>query len=220
MEATIVLLDNSDCAINGDYFPTRIGAQTECAASILQAKLDANPESVAGLGTIAGKHPEILCTPTNDGEQAQAYLFGIKCRGHANFSQSLLKATLALKHRTNQKQAQRVVVFVASQLAEAKPDMVNLGKKLKKGNIAVDVVALGELGEEQKDKLVAFHEAVNNRDNSLLVFVEPTQNELREYLQGTPLLGMMLPQMQEENVEAIDPSMDPEMAEAIRLSLL
>lgn len=42
--------------------------------------------------------------------------------------------------------------------------LVKLGKKLKKNNVAVDVVNFGEEGENTS-KLEAFIEAVNSNDN-------------------------------------------------------
>lgn len=43
--------------------------------------------------------------------------------------------------------------------------MVKLGKRLKKNNVAVDIVNFGEI-EENETKLSAFIESVNSGDNS------------------------------------------------------
>ena len=56
---------------------------------------------------------------------------------------------LALKHRQNKSQRQRVVVFSGSPLAEDEPALVRLGKKLKKNNVAVDVVAFAAIAENE-----------------------------------------------------------------------
>ena len=45
---------------------------------------------------------------------------------------------LALKHRQNKSQRQRVVVFAGSPVAEDEATLVRLGKKLKKNNVAVE----------------------------------------------------------------------------------
>lgn len=42
---------------------------------------------------------------------------------------------------------------------------------MKKASIAVDVLALGELGEGQKNRLLTFNTAVNSGENSSLVFI-------------------------------------------------
>ena len=59
---------------------------------------------------------------------------------------------LALKHRQNKSQRQRVVVFAGSPVAEDEATLVRLGKKLKKNNVAVDVVAFANI-EENEAKL-------------------------------------------------------------------
>jgi len=63
-------------------------------------------------------------------------------------------AMLALKHRQNKSQRQRVVVFSGSPVAEDEATLVRLGKKLKKNNVAVDVVAFANV-EENEAKLQA-----------------------------------------------------------------
>lgn len=72
---------------------------------------------------------------------------------------------LALKHRENKSLRQRILVFVGSPLPDAEADLVRLGKKLKKNNVAVDVVNFGET-DENIDKLTAFVESVNSGENS------------------------------------------------------
>ena len=77
----------------------------------------------------------------------------------------IFKGQLALKHRQNKNQRQRVVVFVGSPLASiTAADLVKLGKKMKKNNVAVDVVSFGE-DTENEEKLREFVESVNSSDN-------------------------------------------------------
>ena len=53
-------------------------------------------------------------------------------------------ASLALKHRQNKHQRQRIIIFVGSPLMEDQKELVKLGKKLKKNDVAVDVINFGE----------------------------------------------------------------------------
>lgn len=71
---------------------------------------------------------------------------------------------LALKHRQNKNQRQRIIVFVGSPLNVDEKTLVKIGKKLKKNNVAVDVINFGEEAENTP-KLEAFIEAVNSGDN-------------------------------------------------------
>lgn len=71
---------------------------------------------------------------------------------------------LALKHRQNKNQKQRIIVFVGSPIEEDEKSLVKLGKKLKKNNVAVDIVNFGEEAENTT-KLDAFVQAINSNDN-------------------------------------------------------
>jgi 26S proteasome regulatory subunit N10 len=55
LEATMMIIDNSEYMRNGDYAPTRLEAQADAVNVIFQTKTDSNPESTIGLMTMAGK---------------------------------------------------------------------------------------------------------------------------------------------------------------------
>jgi len=92
----------------------------------------------------------------------------------ASIPTAIAIAQLALKHRQNKTLRQRVVVFVGSPLEDASPDaeraLIRLAKKLKKNNVALDVVAFGdgieEAGEGGRSVLRAFVETASSSDNS------------------------------------------------------
>ncbi|KAL0023680.1 hypothetical protein WJX79_000680 [Trebouxia sp. C0005] len=94
-------------------------------------------------------------------------------------------AQLALKHRQNKNQRQRAVIFVGSPIKEDKDKLVKIAKKMKKNNVAVDIVSFGS-EEQNTEKLEAFHEAVNSGDNSHLVTVPPGMI-LSDSLFGSPI---------------------------------
>jgi 26S proteasome regulatory subunit N10 len=72
---------------------------------------------------------------------------------------------LVLKHRQNKNQRQRIIVFCGSPVEEDVSALVKLGKKLKKNNVAIDVISFG-CETENQTKLEKLIEAVNNSDNS------------------------------------------------------
>lgn len=63
--------------------------------------------------------------------------------------------------------------------------LVRIAKKLKKNNVAVDIVSFGS-DEENAEKLEAFLAAVNSGDNSHLVTV-PAGTVLADSLFGSPV---------------------------------
>ena len=43
LEATMIVLDNSEYMRNGDYQPTRFGALVDAVTTVFQTKIDSNP---------------------------------------------------------------------------------------------------------------------------------------------------------------------------------
>jgi 26S proteasome regulatory subunit N10 len=127
----------------------------------------------------------------------------------------LLLKKLVLKHRQNKNQRQRVIVFVGSPVEEDEKSLVKLGKKLKKNNVAVDVISFGQETENQQ-KLTLFVEAVNNSDNSHLVTIPPGPHLLSDILMTSPIIqgeDGPPPGFGGGNFEfGVDPSLDPELA--------
>jgi 26S proteasome regulatory subunit N10 len=93
-----------------------------------------------------------------------------KIAGSIDIPTAIAIAQLALKHRENKNLRQRIIVFVASPLDGPGTDekgMVKLAKKLKKNNVAVDVVSFGDgIEEGEKSLLKTFVDNVSSSDNS------------------------------------------------------
>src|ERR1700749_263320 len=55
LEATVIIIDNSEYMRNGDYTPTRFEAQSDAVTTVFGHKVDSNPENTVGLMSMAGK---------------------------------------------------------------------------------------------------------------------------------------------------------------------
>lgn len=55
LEATMMVIDNSEYMRNGDYHPTRFEAQADAVNTVFRTKIDSNPENTVGIMTMAGK---------------------------------------------------------------------------------------------------------------------------------------------------------------------
>jgi 26S proteasome regulatory subunit N10 len=124
-------------------------------------------------------------------------------------------------------------VFTCSHVEEDEKTLVKLAKRMKKNNISVDIVAFGDLGDDNIKKLEAFNENVKGGDGSHILVVPPGPNLLSDTLITSPILAaeaaVVRPGMGGGNAEAggggadefefgVDPSMDPELALALRMS--
>lgn len=138
---------------------------------------------------------------------------------------------LALKHRQNKSQRQRIIVFVCSPIEEEEKKLVQLAKKMKKGNISVDFVLFGDLDDDDtQKKLQAFNESVKGGEGSHLVVIPPSSKLLSDQLISSPiLLGDAAGGSGSGGMESggggnfgefdFDPAMDPELALALRMSM-
>lgn len=220
LEATVLVLDNSEWMRNGDYTPSRIEAQNDAATLLFNAKTQSNPENKVALMTMGGKSPSVLVTLTSDFGKVIQALHQVHIAGSSNISTGVQIAQLVLKHRENKNQRQRIIVFVASPIAEDEATLVKLGKKLKKNNVAIDIVNFGET-LVNSSKLEAFIESVNSNDNSHLVTIPPGPTLLSDVLISSPIIsgedgGAGVGAGYEFGV---DPTLDPELALALRISM-
>jgi 26S proteasome regulatory subunit N10 len=240
LEATVICLDNSEYMRNGDYMPTRIEAQQDAVNLICAAKTQQNPESAVAVMTMAqrknGARAEVLVTLTQDLGKVLSSTHSVNIGGEGDLSAAVQVAQLVLKHRQNKNQHQRIVLFVGSPVKESADDLVKLGKKLKKNNIAVDIVNFGE-GQQNVEKLEAFVNAVNSNNESHIVTVHPGPYILSDILLSTPVVvgeigGVAASADGGGGVGVnpagapggqfdfgVDPTLDPELAMALRLSM-
>ncbi|WPK24762.1 hypothetical protein PUMCH_002052 [Australozyma saopauloensis] len=220
LEATIIAIDNSEYMRNGDFVTTRYDAQATATEYIFQNKINSNPENTVGLLSYGGSGPQVLSTLTTDFGKILSGAHGTKISGENHFSSGLQVAALALKHRQNKVQNQRIIAFVGSPIRESDKELEKLAKKMKKNNVAVDIVNFGEENVNTA-KLEKFHTAVNNHDNSHLVTVPPGPRLLYEVIATSSILAEEGFEMADSNdfFGGVDANMDPDLALALRLSL-
>ncbi|KAI0237014.1 proteasome regulatory particle base subunit rpn10 [Massospora cicadina] len=173
---------------------------------------------------MAGKGPEVLVTLTSDLGKVLNAIQRVAIGGNPNFTTGIQVAQLALKHRQNKNQRQRIIAFVGSPIHESEKDLVRLAKKMKKNNVAIDIINFGETGCNEP-KLQAFMDAVTSSSNSCLLNIYPGPQLLSDMVISSPIIaedGMAsdLGRGDSSNFEfGVDPELEPELAMALRLSL-
>lgn len=185
LESCMILLDNSEFMRNGDYIPTRLEAQQDAANLLVGAKTQSHPESTVGVS--AGT--ELLVSPTEDVGKLLSAIHDLQIsRSGGGFGPSsssstsaidssskkrnkdiaeiiaaIQVASLALKHRKNKNGSQRIVLFVGSPLEGLdNKALAKAGRQLKKNNVSIDVVVMGEL-DVNEEKLKELVDAANGR---------------------------------------------------------
>lgn len=228
----MICIDNSEWMRNGDYSPSRFQALSDAVNLSCGAKTQSNPENTVGILTMAGKGVRVLVTPTSDLGKILACMHGLEIGGEVNLVAGIQVAQLALKHRQNKKQQQRIIVFVGSPIKHDKKVLEMIGRKLKKNNVALDIVDFGEEGDGKAEKLEALLAAVNSNDTSHIVHVPPGPSALSDVLINTPIFigdgegGRGFAAAAAAAADGVsgfefgvDPNLDPELALALRVSM-
>jgi 26S proteasome regulatory subunit N10 len=187
-------VDNSEWMRNGDYAPNRLEAQTDAAIQVAARKRDQNPENTVGVLSMAGrKGVQLLCplvSTMQDLGKILAVLHSrdkIRVDGNCDFVASLKVATLALKHRSEKKLRQRVVMFVGSPIEADAKTLEKTGKALKKNGVAVDIISFGD-AEVNNEKLEALINGVNKDGNSRLCAI-PAGLNLADALRSSEIMS-------------------------------
>lgn len=226
LEATMIVIDNSEFTRNGDYLTNRFEAQLDAVDLIFQAKTNSNPENTVGLLASGGNGPQVLSTLTADFGKLLSGIHETKIQGSLHFATGIQVAALALKHRQNKVQHQRIIAFVGSPIEESEKELEKLAKKMKKNNIAIDFINYGE-ESVNTSKLEKFVSIVNSHENSHLVTVPPSERLLYEVVGSSPIVvgedGGNFNAGGDVGGDGFDfgsdPTMDPDLALALRLSL-
>jgi len=241
LESCMILLDNSEYMRNGDYIPTRLEAQQDAANLLVGAKTQSHPESTVGVS--AGT--ELLVSPTEDVGKILNALHGVSMKTMGqDVAASVQVASLALKHRRNKNGSQRIVLFVGSPLHNIESRALQkAGRQLKKNNVAIDVVAMGEL-EANEVKLQEFVDAANGRaiegqERTCHLVTIPSGVLPSDVLASSPIVhggtggsafaaSAAVAAAQAgtggggegfSDFGGVDPNMDPELAMALRVSM-
>lgn len=125
--------------------------------------------------------PQLLATPTGDLGKLLSALSRAEIGGTTDLATSVQIAQLALKHRENKNQRQRIVVFVGSPLSDSSETLVKLGKKLRKNNVVIDVVTFGDEGQAEDGKLEALVDAAGKND----WYISDSESSVADMLKAT-----------------------------------
>ncbi|XP_034410049.1 26S proteasome non-ATPase regulatory subunit 4-like isoform X2 [Cyclopterus lumpus] len=199
LESTMVCVDNSEYMRNGDFLPTRLQAQQDAVIIVCHSKTRTNPENNVGLVTMAN-NCEVLTTLTPDTGRILSKLHAVQPRGNISFCIGIRVAHLALKHRQGKNHKMRIIAFVGSPVEDNEKEEMNT------------------------EKLTAFINTLNGKEGagSHLVTVPPGPS-LADALLSSPILagegGAVLGLGTGDFEFGVDPSADPELALALRVSM-
>lgn len=200
LEATMICLDNSEYMRNGDYPPSRWEVQKETVNALVRDKLDSNPEAQVGLLSMAGRRTQVHLSPAKNpagegnkvsGEVNKLMTKDIELLGRSDVITAIKTAQLVLKNRQNKNLKQRVVVFVGSPIDQDEKSFSDLGVRLNKLGISVDIINFGRENEGNNDKLKALVTATNggDKDTSRFLYVPVGGGEFIDVVRSSAIGG-------------------------------
>lgn len=181
---------------------------------------------------------EVKLTQSNDIGALVNAISQVDINGRGNFVTSIKVAQLSLKHRMNKQQRQRVIAFVGHPIGETLEQCEDLGKRLKRNNVAIDLINFAN--PDNVPKLEALVCAANNQSNSHFMDVPAGISMITDVLFTSPILGNeeassmggQVPGSSGTDADAsaggagrfaeyggIDPNLEPELAMAMKFSL-
>ena len=180
---------------------------------------------------------EIRLTQSNEIGDLINSINNIQINGNADVITAVKIAQLSLKHRQNKSQKQRIIVFVGHPVSQSADDFEDLGLRLKKNNVAIDVINFANPGNVEK--LEALVNAANMEDSGVntcnFLDVPMGVTHITDVMITSPILQPPADMGMGGDASGaaggggaandpygglnIDPNMDPELAEAIRISL-
>lgn len=176
-----MLLDNSDFSRDGDAYPSRLGAQLECATFIARKLNNENQANSFGVMTTAGQSCEILLTPSTEPESLFASFSKISIGGRSDICRAIQVAMLVMKHRTNKNQNQKILLFVGSKVHTEESKLAILAKDLRRNNIMIDIVNI--CVEENVTLLKRFLDACGSEEFGKLVHHPSSSKSVLESMQ-------------------------------------
>ncbi|KAH8741762.1 26S proteasome regulatory subunit 5a [Cryptosporidium ryanae] len=231
LEATVICLDNSNYSRNSDYGTSRIAQQQDAVNFISGIKTQQNPENLVGILSMAGERIELRVTPTSDLGKAIHSMNGMRLSGKIDIVRGIQIAQLALKHRLNKNLRQRIICFVGSPLEDdiSEKQLEKLGKTLKKNNVSIDIISFGEI-DVNHSRLEALVNSANNNNKSNFIEIK-APNNIVDALMSSPIVlgegGNMINEGSASGIPGdsnafefgVDPSVDPELYMALRMSM-
>ena len=177
-------------------------------------------------------------TQTNEIGDLINSINNIQINGESDVINAVKVAQLSLKHRMNKSQRQRIIIFVGHPINKGtEEDFEDLGMRLKKNNVNIDVINFAN--PDNIGRLQAMVNSANDgaeeKPTCRFLDVPMGCSHIVDVMMTSPILmadqdmgGMQAPGDGDANPGGggdpmanlgFDPSMDPELAAAIRMSL-
>lgn len=141
---TVILLDNSARAIDGDFYPSRLEAQMVATERLARYLFSLHQDTRVAIGTIGSQEFGIRLSFTSDIKRITAALKSIGHGGGVDIVKGVRSAFLALRHSQNITGPKRILLFVGSPNEVTGEEAASLAREAAEKDIVIDVVVFGQ----------------------------------------------------------------------------
>lgn len=175
-QAIVILIDNSDRSIDGDFSPNRLDAQKKTSIHLMMYFTELSTETQVSIGTLGENNIGIAASLTTDREKLSRAIDKIQPSGQIKLYQGIKSAFLALHHRDEKIKNQRIIVFVGSKHDLTPQTSKILSDTANKEKAAIDIIAFGDAVQDT-DILLSLVHNITTKSNFLIVEVGDNLSE-------------------------------------------
>lgn len=175
-QAIVILIDNSDRSIDGDFSPNRLDAQKKTSIHLMMYFTELSTETQVSIGTLGENNIGIAASLTTDREKLSRAIDKIQPSGQIKLYQGIKSAFLALHHRDEKIKNQRIIVFVGSKHDLTPQTSKVLSDTANKEKAAIDIIAFGD-SVQDIDILLSLVHNITTKSNFLIVEVGDNLSE-------------------------------------------
>ena len=249
-QAVIILIDNSETTINGDFYPNRLDAEKIATSRLSQYLSRSSAKTQISIGTIGSQQFGIQSSLTTKYIKTSQAVAQAKRGGVAELEHGIRCAFLALRHRNPEITTRRVIAFIGSHHTLTAQAADKLAADANREGVSVDIVAFGDdvndidVLEEFTKKIQAQSYFVHAQPGTVILsdivlsspigpgegsahtVLDPNAEEdpdvalaIRQSLENSPQANEEA-ELEAAIRESLQNIEEPDMREAIRLSLL
>ncbi|KAL6928885.1 hypothetical protein ACO0SA_002215 [Hanseniaspora valbyensis] len=221
MARQTIIIDNSEYSRNGDFQPNRYQQEIDCSDYFVRNLKNSSGNAHTAIIAGAGDTPYVVLA---DAETSAIYHKQLYIKGKLNILTSIEISLLT--------SPEEIILFHCSPITdtlkqdpEYKNKLIKLLKKLKKNNITLEVINFGEIdaNTELWESIIQETGDAGSDSIKLMNFMPEGGNllweQINDYKQRLIFNGEEGGANEFMEFGGIDPSMDPELAMALRMSL-
>ncbi|KAH0787278.1 26S proteasome non-ATPase regulatory subunit 4 [Histomonas meleagridis] len=208
--AYIIIIDNTDTSIDGDFYPNRLEAQKTAASRLIQYLSKQSNHAQFGIGVIGKNGPGVVTSLTSDSIILTNSILSIQTGGKAQLIHTIRCSFLAFKNTDTSFMEKSIIAFIGTHNDVNRDNAGVIARIANESNVSINIVSMGS----DVDNNDILEELVGMiKCPSYIVKAESSSSTL---LSDVVLASQIGPG---DGSQLEDPDIDPDLALTIQMSL-